>query len=370
MNVQREWFDKDYYAILGVHPGASQKDISSAYRKLARQYHPDANPGDTVAEERFKEITAAYDVIGDPERRKEYDQVRAMGPMAGGPGGRFEGIRFDATNIGDLLGDLFGRGPDSRFGPGGPFSPGPHRGADLEADLHLSFLDAIRGVTTSVHLVSEVTCPDCHGTGAAPGTTPRVCPDCRGRGILDENQGLFSFSRPCSTCRGRGQFIDTPCPTCSGTGVTTRPRMVKVRLPAGVRDGQQIRLKGKGAPGRNNGPPGDLYVRVHVDKHPVFGRDGDNLTVTVPVSYPDAVLGADVKVPTIDGDSVTIRIPPGTPSGRIMRVRNRGVPRGGDARGDLLVTIEIAVPTELTDEERRAVEALRDVMTSSPRLEV
>lgn len=374
MSVQREWFEKDYYAILGVAPTATAKEITSAYRKLARKFHPDANSGDAAAEERFKAISAAYDVIGDEARRKEYDQVRAMGPMSGmghmgghGPGG-FDGMRFSG-NLSDLLGNLFGRGEESGFGPGGPFSRGPQRGADLETDLHLSFTDAIGGVTTSVHLVSEATCPDCHGNGAAAGTTPRVCPDCQGRGVLDDNQGVFSFSRPCTNCGGRGVFIDSPCPTCSGAGITTRPRMVKVKMPAGVRDGQTIRLKGKGAPGRNNGPAGDLYVRVHVGKHPLFGREGDNLTITVPVTFPEAVLGADVKVPTIDGDAVTIRIPPGTPSGRIFRVRERGVARsGGDAkRGDMLVTVEVAVPVTLSDAERNAVEALRDVSESSPR---
>ena len=373
MSVQREWFEKDYYAILGVPSGASQKEITSAYRKLARQFHPDANPGDTEAEERFKAISAAYDVIGDEARRKEYDQVRAMGPMPGGPGGmggmHFDPSRMGGTNLGDLLGNLFGRGEEAGFGPGGPFSRGPQRGVDLEADLHLAFLDSIKGVTTSVNLVSEVTCPDCHGNGAAPGTTPRVCPDCNGRGVLDDNQGFFSFSRPCTNCGGRGVFIDSPCPTCSGAGVTTRPRMVKVKLPEGVRDGQQIRLKGKGGPGRNNGPSGDLYVRVHVDRHPMFGREGDHLTVTVPVTFPEAALGADIKVPTIDGDTVTIRIPPGTPSGRIFRVRNRGVAtsNGASTRGDLLVTVEVAVPLTLTDEERAAIEALREASGASPR---
>lgn len=371
MNVQREWFEKDYYAILGVAPSASAKEITSAYRKLARKFHPDANPGDVNAEERFKAISAAYDVIGDEARRKEYDQVRAMGPMAGVGGmggGGFEGMRFNGANLGDLLGNLFGRGEESRFGPGGPFSRGPQRGADLETDLHLSFIDAIKGVTTAVNLVSEATCPDCHGSGAAAGTTPRVCPDCHGRGVLDDNQGVFSFSRPCTNCGGRGVFLDSPCPTCGGVGSTTRPRMVKVKLPEGVRDGQTIRLKGKGAPGRNNGPAGDLYVRVHVGTHPTFGREGDHLTITVPVTFPEAVLGADVKVPTIEGDTVTIRIPSGTPSGRTFRVRERGVTHaGGRQRGDLLVTVEVAVPVSLSDAERRAVEALRDASETSPR---
>lgn len=370
--MQREWFEKDYYGTLGVPSDASQKQITTAYRGLARQLHPDANPDDPTAEERFKEVTAAYEVIGDPERRAEYDQVRAMGPMAGmggrggfGPG--FDNVRFNASDIGDLLGNLFGRGEG--FGGAGPFSRGPQRGADLEADLHLSFLDAVSGVTTSVNLVSEATCTDCNGAGAAPGTTPRVCTGCGGRGVLDDNQGFFSFSRPCPQCSGRGQVVDTPCPACSGVGITTRPRMVKVRLPEGVADGKTVRLKGKGGPGRNNGPPGDLYVRVHVDPHPIFGRDGDHLTVTVPVSFPELALGADVRVPTLEGDPVTIRIPAGTASGRTFRVRSKGVPTGG-RHGDLLVTVEVLVPTQLSAEQRSAVEAYRDATPESPRADM
>ena len=367
MAAQREWFEKDYYAVLGVAKTATPKEITAAYRKLARQYHPDANPDDATSEEQFKSISAAYDVIGDENRRREYDEVRAMGPMSGMGGGQgFDASRFEGGDIGDLLGNLFGRG-QARSAAGGPFSRGPQRGADLEADLHLSFIDSVKGVTTSVNLVSEVRCPDCSGSGAASGTTPRVCPDCRGRGVLDDNQGFFSFSRPCTNCGGRGTFIDTPCATCRGNGAVTRPRMVKVRLPEGVRDGQQIRLKGKGGPGRNNGPAGDLYVRVQIDPHPLFGRDGDHLTVTVPISFAEATLGADVKVPTIEGDTVTIRIPPGTPGGRVFRVKARGVATANGPRGDLLVSVEVDVPTELSDDERSAIEALRAASTTSPR---
>jgi molecular chaperone DnaJ len=363
MAVQREWFEKDYYAELGVPPTATAKEITSAYRKLARQFHPDTNPGDNAAEDRFKAISAAYDVIGDESRRREYDQAKAMGPMAGASRS-FDGGRMGA-DLGDLLGNLFGRG-DSGAHMGGPFSQGPQRGTDLEADLHISFLDSIHGATTSVNLVSEVACPDCSGSGAAPGTTPRVCAECQGRGVLDDNQGFFSFSRPCTACGGQGTVIDTPCSSCGGRGAVTRPRMVKVRLPEGVRDGQQIRLRGKGSPGRNNGPAGDLYVRVLVDPHPIFGRDGDNLTVNVPIEFHEAALGAKVKVPTIDGDTVTIKVPAGTPSGRTFRVRGRGAPTTS-GRGDLLVTMELSVPAELTDEQRGAIEALRAASTVSPR---
>lgn len=370
MTVQREWFDKDFYAALGVSSTASQKEITTAYRQLARKYHPDANPGDASAEEKFKDVSAAYDVVGDPERRKEYDQVRSMGPMGarlgGGGFGRPGDATFNGADIGDLIGNLFGRGQTS-YTTGGPsFSRGPQRGQDLEASLHLSFMDAVRGVTTSVNLVSDAPCTECRGSGAAPGTSPRVCTDCGGRGVVDDNQGFFSFSHPCPTCSGNGKIIDTPCQVCGGTGTTTRPRVVKVRLPEGVKDGQQIRLKGKGGPGRNGGPDGDLYVRVHVEPHHMFGRDGDDLLLTVPISYPEATLGADVRVPTLDGEPVTIRIPAGTPNGRVFRVKGRGLhTAGGD--GDLLVTVELAVPSTLTAEERAALETLRDSAPHSPR---
>ena len=359
MAPQREWFEKDYYRILGVSEDASQKEIKNAYRKLSRKYHPDANPGDPTAEERFKEISAAYDVIGDPERRKEYDEVRRLGPMGGvfggagagaGPGA---GFRFeDLGDLGDVLSGFFGRRR-----AGGVRGTGPRRGQDLEADLHLDFEDAVRGITTTLHLTSDAVCSTCHGSGARPGTTPHACPRCGGRGVVDENQGFFSFSQPCPRCGGQGYLVEDPCPTCRGSGVERRPREVKVRIPPGVADGQRIRLKGRGGPGRNGGPPGDLYVTVRVGSHPIFGRRGRDLTITVPITFPEAALGADVRVPTLDGGTVTLRIPPGTRSGRTFRVRGRGVPTT-KGTGDLLVTVEVAVPQRLTDEERKAVEAL------------
>jgi molecular chaperone DnaJ len=365
MAAQREWFEKDYYRILGVSDTASQKDIKSAYRKLSRQYHPDANPGDKAAEERFKEVSAAYDVVGDPEKRKEYDEVRRLGPVGAGFGGAggagpAGGFRFENLgDLGDVLGGLFGRARGR--GAGGPAGPGrgqgPHRGQDLEAELHLAFEDAARGITTTVHLTSEATCSTCGGTGARPGTTPHTCPQCEGRGVLDENQGFFSFSTPCPNCAGRGYTVDDPCPTCRGTGIEHRPREVKVRIPGGVQNGQRIRLRGKGGPGRNGGPPGDLYVIVRVAAHRLFGRKGRDLTLTVPVTFPEAALGADITVPTLEGGSVTVRIPAGTRSGRTFRVKGRGVstPKG---TGDLLVTVEVAVPQKLSATERKAVEAL------------
>jgi molecular chaperone DnaJ len=359
MAPQREWFEKDYYRVLGVSDSASQKEIKSAYRKLSRQYHPDTNAGDPASEERFKEVSAAYDVVGDAAKRKEYDEVRRLGPAAagfpggapGGPGGfRFE----DLGDLGDVLGGLFGRGRRRGGGPGG--GTGPHRGADLEAELHLGFEDAVNGVTTAVHLTSETTCSTCSGTGAKPGTLPHTCANCGGRGVLDDNQGLFSFSTPCPVCAGRGYTIDEPCPTCHGSGVEHRPREVKVRIPAGVSDGQRIRLKGRGGPGRNGGPPGDLFVIARVSSHPVFGRKGKDLTVAVPITFPEAALGADIKVPTLAGEPVTLRVPPGTRSGRTFRVKGKGVP-SGKGTGDLLATVEVAVPTTLSAAEKKAIEA-------------
>jgi molecular chaperone DnaJ len=363
MAAQREWFEKDYYRILGVSDTASQKDIKSAYRKLSRQYHPDANPGDKAAEERFKEVSAAYDVVGDAEKRKEYDEVRRLGPVGagfggGGGAGPAGGFRFDNIgDLGDVLGGLFGRAR-GRGGPAGPGrGQGPHRGQDLEAELHLAFEDAARGITTTVHLTSEATCSTCAGTGARPGTTPHTCPQCEGRGVLDENQGFFSFSTPCPNCAGRGYTVDEPCPTCRGSGIEHRPREVKVRIPGGVENGQRIRLRGKGGPGRNGGPAGDLYVTARVSSHRLFGRRGRDLTLTVPVTFPEAALGADITVPTLDGGTVKVRIPAGTRSGRTFRVKGRGVSTSKGS-GDLMVTVEVAVPQKLSATERKAVEAL------------
>jgi molecular chaperone DnaJ len=304
-------------------------------------------------------------VVGDPEKRKEYDEVRKLGPMGGmfgggAPGdGSAGGFRFeDMGDLGDVLGGLFGRGRRGARGAGTTGrGTGPHRGQDLEADLHLDFEDAVQGLTTTIHLTSEAACSTCHGSGARPGTTPHTCPQCQGRGVLDDNQGFFSFSQPCPNCAGQGYVIDDPCPTCRGTGIEHRPREVKVRLPAGVADGQRIRLKGRGGPGRNGGPPGDLYVTARVGPHHLFGRRGDDLMLTVPVTFPEAALGADVRVPTLDGGSVKLRIPSGTRSGRTLRVKGKGVP-GRKKTGDLLVTVEVAVPQDLTDDERKAVEAL------------
>lgn len=379
MATQREWFDKDYYKTLGVSKGDSAKDITKAYRKLAREFHPDANPGDEVAEERFKEISAAYDVLGDEAKRKEYDSVRRLGPMGGfaggagrGPGARGPGpggMPFDVSDLGDvgdlgdIIGGMFGRGRQRGGAQGGT---GPQRGTDQETDLHLSFHDAVVGVTTTLRLTSEATCSSCRGSGAEPGTTPRTCPTCSGRGVNAEDQGFFSFSSPCQACRGSGQLIDTPCSTCRGTGAEKRPREVKVRIPAGVDTGQKIRLKGRGGPGRNGGPAGDLFVKVAVGKDRRFARKGRDLTITVPVTFTEAALGGELTVPTHDGGTVRVKLPAGTPSGRTLRVKGRGIPLAKGA-GDLRVTVEIDVPGELTDEQRAAIESL-DAQSDGPAL--
>ena len=365
---QHDWLDKDFYKILGVSSDVSDKDLTKAYRKLARKFHPDANPNDAKAEDRFKEISEAYDVLGDPDRRKEYDDVRRFGPVQNfgggqpGQGGAGGGFTFDSGDLSDLLGGMFGRGGQRRSAA----SSGPRRGDDLEAELHLSFDEAVEGVTTSIHLTSDAACRTCHGSGAAPGTTPQTCSRCGGRGVLDDNQGFFSFSQPCDQCGGRGKVIVEPCPSCQGSGIEHKARQVKVRIPAGVKDGQRIRLKGRGTPGRNRGPAGDLYVTVRVAIHRIFGRSGENLTLDLPVTFAEAALGAKVKVPTLEGSTVTLKIPPGTPAGKTFRVRGRGV-QSSDGAGDLLVTIVVDVPDELTAAQRSALEALANATPNSPR---
>jgi molecular chaperone DnaJ len=375
MTAQREWFEKDYYQVLGVPSTASDKEITKAYRQMAKRYHPDANPG---SEDRFKEISAAYDVLGDTARRKEYDDVRRLGPMAGGfggpggtgggfggPGGTGGTFRVeDLGDLGDIFGGLFGGTRTTRRRP-----RGPQRGADVETELHLEFADAVHGVTSTVNVTEDARCHTCSGSGAAPGTGTHTCERCGGKGTLDDNQGLFSLSTVCPVCHGRGVTVDTPCPTCHGTGTERRTRKVKVRIPPGVEDGQRIRVKGRGAPGQGAAPAGDLYVVVRVGRHPVLGRRGRNLTVTVPVTFPQAALGSTITVPTLD-DPVTLRVPPGTQPGTHLRVKGRGVPgsggRNGTGPGDLLVRIELTVPKNLTDEQRAATEALAEALADAP----
>lgn len=371
--AQRDYIEKDYYSILGVSKDATQAEISKAYRKLARELHPDARPDDPQAESRFKEVSEAHSVLSNPEKRKEYDQVREMvgsgafggfgagggfGPQGGfrqGPGGS------QVFDLGDLLGGLFGQGGAPGGAPGGASfggttrRRGPQRGRDVETDVTLSFADAMAGVTTTLRVTGPATCSTCFGSGAKPGTSPITCPTCNGQGSIAQDQGLFSFSEPCPSCGGRGVQIPDPCPTCRGSGVEQRVRDIGARIPAGVRDGARIRLKGKGQAGANGGPPGDLYVRVHVDEDPLFGRSGDNLTLRVPITFSEAALGTKLRVPTLE-DPVTLKIPSGTESGRTFRVRGRGAPKRGGGRGDLLVTVDVVVPRKLNRTQRKLLE--------------
>jgi molecular chaperone DnaJ len=368
MAPQREWFDTDYYKVLGVASGATEKEITRSYRKLAKQYHPDANPG---SEDKFKQIASAYDVLGDADKRKEYDEVRRLGSLGRGIGGFGRGgasgqpgsFSFRIDDIGDIFGNLFGGGK-ARTQGSTPWTSA-RRGQDIEAELHLPFNEAIDGAVTSVNVVTGVVCHTCGGSGSKPGSLPITCPRCGGTGTLNDNQGMFSLASPCPECHGRGLKVVDPCPTCDGSGAERRQRQVKVRIPAGVEDGQRIRVKGRGEPGENGGPPGDLYVVVHVAKHALFGRKGRNLTLHVPMSFSEATLGADITVPSLDG-TVTLRIPPGTPSGKTFRVKGRGV-KSGASKGDLLVSVNVAIPSEVTEDQREAIEALARATPESPR---
>jgi molecular chaperone DnaJ len=371
----KDYLEKDYYKTLGVSKGASADEIKKSYRKLARKYHPDANEGDSKAEARFKEISEAYTVLSDDSRRKEYDEARSLfgsgvrmpGSGTGTGGGSYNfdlGDLFGSAGgaggrLGDLLGGVFG----SRGGGGTTTSrTRPRRGADVETETTLSFADAINGTTVGLRLTGEGPCPVCKGTGAKAGTVPRVCPTCEGTGQGSRNLGSFAFSEPCRTCRGRGLVVDDPCETCSGSGRAMSTRTIQARIPAGVEDGGRIKLAGKGARGENGGPAGDLYVRVHVKPHPhgVFGRSGPNLTINIPVTFAEAALGAEIKVPSLGGMPVSLRIPAGTPNGRTFRVRGKGVRRKDGTTGDLLVTVTVQVPQELNEKARDALEHFRD----------
>ncbi|MBH0778877.1 molecular chaperone DnaJ [Nocardia bovistercoris] len=363
---QREWIEKDFYKELGVSSGATQDEIKKAYRKLARDLHPDANPGDSSAEERFKTVSEAHAVLSDPAKRKEYDDTRKLFAAGGyGRGGFNPGAQggfsqdfnigdiFGNANagdggLGDLLGGLFNRG-------GGRTASRPRRGADVETETTLGFREAAQGVTVPLRMTSPSPCTTCHGSGAKPGTSPRVCPHCNGAGVVSRNQGAFGFSEPCDDCRGTGSIIDDPCADCRGTGIQNRTRTITVRIPPGVSDGQRIRLAGQGEAGLRGAPSGDLYVTVHVSQDKVFGRNGDDLTLVLPVGYSELVLGTTVSVPTLEG-RVGVKVPPGTADGRILRVRGRGVPKRGGGAGDLLVTVKVAVPQKLDDEATRALE--------------
>jgi molecular chaperone DnaJ len=366
----KDYLEKDYYKVLGVTKTASADEIKQSYRKLARKYHPDANKGENKSEDRFKEISEAYNVLSDEKRRKEYDEARTLfgadrfrvGTPGGAPGGG--GVGFDlgdlfgSSGTGGRLGDLLG----GMFGGRGNQQQRARRGTDVETEATLSFGDAVDGVTVPLRLTGESPCPTCHGTGAKSGTVPRVCPSCEGSGQASKNLGSFGISEPCKECRGRGLVVDDPCPSCSGSGRAMSTRTIQARIPAGVKDGQRIRLKGKGAAGERGGPAGDLYVHVHVKPHQIFGRSGDNLTISVPVTFPEAVLGAEIKVPTHRGIPVTVRIPPGTPNGRTLRVRGRGTRRSDGTTGDLLVTVEVAVPQNVNGKAAEALEQFQQAL--------
>ena len=379
--TQRDWIEKDFYRELGVASGASNDEIKKAYRKLARELHPDANPGDAKAEARFKTVSEAYGVLSDEKKRKEYDETRALFAGGGGgfggagfPGGFGTGApggqSFDlndllrnagagqgggASGLGDIFGGLFGGGG----GRGTTTAPRSRRGADVESELTIDFVDAVRGAEVPIRLSSPGRCDTCGGSGARPGTSPHACPTCSGSGFVSSSQGAFAFSEPCRDCRGTGRIIDDPCPECGGDGVSTRTRPLTVRVPAGVADGNKVRLKGQGQPGMGGAPAGDLYVTVHVTPHRLFGRstkNADDLTLTVPVTFPELALGSTVTVPTLEGSTVSLRVPAGTRSGRTFRVRGRGVQKR-NATGDLLVTVEVAVPARLSDAAQGALQS-------------
>jgi molecular chaperone DnaJ len=382
--MRPDWAQKDFYAVLGVKKDASADDIKKAYRRLARENHPDSNPGDTAKHDRFKQIAEAYDVVGDPEKRKKYDELRRMVASGGfgggfGGGGGFgsggQGINLEdllrdragggGGGFGDMFGDLFGGG----FGGGrrGAGRPRPTKGQDLESTATISFTDAIDGVTISLRLTSDSACSTCSGTGGKPGTKPHVCAQCEGSGFVTGSMGGgFSLNETCPACGGRQLLYDEPCPTCHGSGRGASSRTIQARIPAGVKDGQRIRLRGKGGAGANGGPAGDLYVTVKVSGHRVFGRSGDNLTLDVPVSFDELALGAEVKIPTLGGSPVTLRIPAGTPNGRTFRVRGKGATKADGSKGDLLATVQVQVPAVLDVDARAALEAYRIATADKP----
>ena len=372
--IRADWATKDFYQVLGVGKDASAEEIKKAYRKLARANHPDSNPGDTGKHDRFKQVAEAYDVIGDPEKRKKYDEVRTayatggfgfpQGGFGGGEGG-FDvgdlfGDRVRGGGLGDMFGDLFGGRTRTQ-------QRRPQRGADVETTATIGFDEAMEGVTISLRLTADAPCPTCSGTGGKPGTRPHVCPECEGAGfIVVSAGGAFSMNETCPACGGRQLVYDEPCPTCHGSGRGTSARSIQARIPAGVKDGQKIRVKGKGGAGENGGPAGDLFVTVKVRPHRVFGRSGDNLTLDVPVSFDEAALGAEVRIPTLGGAPVTLKVPPGTPNGRTFRVRGKGARRRDGTRGDLLATVVVQVPAVLDGKAREAVEAYRAATSGKP----
>jgi molecular chaperone DnaJ len=357
---------EDLYKVLGVSKKASDDEIKKAYRKLARKYHPDRNPDDPAAEEKFKEVQGAYDTLSDPGKREQYDAGGMFSGFGapGGPGGGqpFGGGAggFGGADFGDILSNIFGRGG------GGRAQPAQQRGRDLETELSLSFDQAVNGAQVSVSVPKAERCTTCHGSGAKPGTAPVTCPRCGGRGIDAESQGLFSISQPCPQCGGAGQIIEDPCPTCDGSGLTRQTKRYRVNIPAGVKDGARIRLAGKGEAGPRGGPPGDLYVITRVAASPVFRRlEGGNLEVTVPITIAEALSGATIEVPTLDGTK-KIKVPAGTRHGTVQRLRGEGPPKPrGVGRGDIRYRLEIDVPQELTKEQREAAEKLAETLNGA-----
>lgn len=355
--MNRDWIEKDFYKTLGVSQGASADEIKKAYRGLAQKNHPDANPGDAEAEERFKEISEAYATLSNAEDRKEYDQVRRVAASGGfqgfGPGG-FGGQQVRVEDLSDLLGGFGGIGDLFGFGSS---RGGPQHGADLQTEMSIAFEDAAHGVTTSVKVRGASPCSHCGGQGAEPGTSVTTCPTCGGRGMVAQNQGFFSVSQPCPQCRGSGRLIESPCTVCRGSGSETSTRDIKLRIPAGVKDGTTLRLRGKGEPGPFGGPAGDLLVRVRVARSKTFGRAGNDLTLIVPITFTEATLGTKIDVPTLNG-GVKVKIPAGTPSGKTFRVRGRGIEPERGRGGDLLVTVQVAVPTKVSKAEKKLLEEL------------
>lgn len=360
----KDWLEKDYYKVLGVAKDATADQIKKSFRKLARENHPDQNQNNPEAETKFKDISEAHSVLSDPKKRKEYDEARSLfggGGFrfpGGGQGPSMEDLFRNASGgqnggkISDLFGNLFGGTSTRRT----TTNRGPRRGQDIEGEATIDFNQAVKGATVTMQTVSDEACAACSGTGAKSGTLPKVCPTCQGSGMeTSTSGGVFAVSEPCHECRGRGLIVEEPCEVCGGSGRGRSTKSMQVRIPAGVTDGQRIRIKGKGGAGDNGGAPGDLYVLVHVRPHKLFGRKGDNLTLTVPVTFTEAALGADVAVPTLDGQRVTIKIGAGTPNGRTFRVRGKGVHKADGSTGDLLVTVDVQVPNHLNDTAKEAL---------------
>jgi len=351
---------RDFYDVLGVSRTASEQDIKSAYRKLALQYHPDRNPGDKAAEERFKEAAEAYAVLADPDKRARYERFGHAGVSgAAGGGGVDPTIFADFQDIFGGLGDIFGFG--DIFG-GGRRRGGPQRGADLRYDMEIAFEQSAKGAETAIQIPRHEACETCQGSGAAPGSTPTTCPQCRGAGQLRYQQGFFTVARTCGQCRGAGKVIAKPCAACHGQGTTEQQRKLTVKIPAGIASGQRLRLTGEGEAGTQGGPHGDLYVVIHVRDHEFLHRDGNDLHCEIPLSITTLALGSEITVPGIDGNE-TLRVPEGTQTGATFRLKGKGMPDvGGRGKGDLLVTVQAVTPKKLTREQRKLLEQLAETL--------